>query len=194
MKLDVSIKGLNAAVLMLDSKIVRRAARMALNESLTTGRKVASQQIRKRWNLKTDRTKKELTKYKLASNTDLTGIIRAKGRPIDLINFGAKWKRGRTTTTSKGRTIGKKNARMGGVLVEIQRGKRIRLPSAFIASTGSHTGVFERMGKSSLPLRNMAVITMASMFDQDRVMLPTMTQINDRMAERFGHHLDRLMK
>lgn len=196
MNISIQLKGLDKALLMLDPKQVRKAARMAINDGLTTGRKIASKEIRKDWNLKADRVNKELRKFKAARNDDLTAIIQAKGKPIDLVNFGAKWKRGRITTTGTKSTIAKRSIKSGGgVTVQIHKGKRTRLPHAFIVTMpNGHIGVFERTGNKRLPIQSKAAITIASMFDQPGVMLPTTKAINDRMTTRFTHHLDRLLK
>ena len=125
MHLDVSIKGLDRALLMLDGKkTVIPAARMAVNEAVTAGRTAYDRGVRKHWNLKTNITRKQITKGRKASNATLTGIIRISGRPIDLINFGAKWKRGRITTTGKQSTLSKRSTRRGGVFVQIEKGKK----------------------------------------------------------------------
>jgi len=199
MQLNISLKGLDKALLMLDPKPVRKAARMAINDGLTTGRKTASKEIRKRFNLKAGRVNKELRKVKSARNNDLTAILQAKGKPISLVHFGAKWKRGNITTTGTKSTRTKRSTKSGGVFVQIRKGKTTRLPHAFIATTragkaGSHVGVFERKGRSRLPIQSKATITLASMLDKPGVMLPTMRQIDKRMNQRFDHHLDRLIK
>ena len=204
--MNLQLKGLDKALLMFDPKKVKRAARMAINDGLTTGRKTASKEIRKDWNIKAARVNKELRKFKTARNNDLTAIIQAKGRPIDLIHFGAKWKRGRITTTGTKSTRAKRTTKSGGVFVTIRKtpsrkskGGEVRLPHAFIATTkagksGLHVGVFERVGRKRLPIQSKATITLASMFDQNTVMLPTQAAIAKRMADRFDHHLDRLLK
>jgi len=195
MHLDVSIKGLNSALLVLDGKrTVIPAARMAVNEAVTTGRAAYDREVRKHWNLKTDITRRQITRGRKASNATLTGIIRIEGRPIDLVKFGARWKRGRMTTTGKRSTTGKNSVRNGGVFVTIRKGKKTRLPHAFIARTGSHTGVFERIGKSRHPIRSKTVITMASMVEQPGIFNPVMQQISGRLNMRFRYHLNRLMK
>lgn len=199
MQISSELRGLNKALLLFDEKNVRKAARMAVNDGVVTGRKTASQEIRKIWNLKAARLNKELKKFKSATNADLTAIIQTKGAPISLVHFGAKHVRGRITTTGTKSTRSKRAKKVGGVFVSIERGKRTRLPSAFIAATragktGQHVGVFERVNKSRLPIKSMASVTSATMFNQDRVMVPTLKQIDDRMNKRFDHHLDRLMK
>ena len=206
MQFNLQIKGLDRALIMLDEKKVRRAARMAINDGLTAGRKTASQQIRKDWNIKAARVNKELRKFKTARNNDLTAILQAKGAPISLVHFGAKWKRGRMTTTGTKSTMSKRASKSGGVTVKIHRGKTTRLPHAFIATTtagrsGIHIGVFERMPGTRMAsnpkkekLKSMATITLASMLDQPKVMRPTLHQIDARINKRFDHHLTRLLK
>ena len=195
MDLNIKINGLDKALLMLDGKkIVIPAARMAVNEAVTTGRAALGREIRKVWNLKTTLTRKQITKGQKATNATLASSIRISGGPIDLIHFRAVWRRGRINTTGKKSTMNKRSTKNGGVFVTIERGKKTRLPHAFIARAGGHIGVFERKGKIRLPVMNRASITVASMVLQDRVMIPTVKQISERMNRRFLHHLDRLLK
>jgi len=204
--MNLQLKGLDRALLMFDQRKVRTAASRAINNGLTTGRKVASQEIRKDWNLKAGRVDKELRKFKTARSNDLTAIIQAKGKPIDLIHFGAQWRRGRITTTGTKSTRAKKSTKSGGVFVKVRKrpskkskGGIVRLPHAFIATTragrsGTHIGVFERVGRNRLPIKKRSAVTIATMFNHPGVIQPTTQQIGDRMAERFTHHLNHLLK
>jgi hypothetical protein len=79
-----------------------------------------------------------------------------------------------------------------GVTVEILRGKKTNLPTAFIAATNNgYQGVFSRVGKARLPVENKASITIASMFGQEEVQQPTLREIVATWNARFRHHLDR---
>jgi hypothetical protein len=186
--MDVQLKGLEKALMMFDEKIVRKAARMTINEGLTTGRKVARQQICKDWNLKSARVNKELTNFKRASNDHLIAIVQAKGRPISLVHYGAKFKRGKRLKSGRW-------SKTGGVTVSVKRGQKLRMPHAFIATMPNGArGVFQRSSKARGSIKNRASITIASMFNQPEVMTPTLTAIDKRLIERFDHHLTRLIK
>ncbi len=183
--LSVELKGLDKALLLYDEKKVRRAARKTINDGLTRGRKIASKEIRTYWKIKPARVNKELTKFKAASNTSLVAIIQAKGRPIGLTNFGTpKARRGKRLKSGQW-------SKSAGVKVTIRPGRRTRLPHAFIATgAGGNRHVFERSGRGRYPIKNRATITIASMFDQGRVMAPTLRAIQARLDERFDHHLN----
>lgn len=195
--MNVSIKGLNKAMLMLDPKKVASAARMSINESLSTGQSTARKEIRQDWNLKASRINKEVRGIKRAKTSDLTAILQAKGRPISLVHFGAKWRRGRVTMTGKKSTIAKRGHRkgQGGVTVSVRKGKQVRLPRAFMATTrNGYMGVFMRKGKARLPIRSMSSVTIATMFNQPGVLAPTVRAIDARLNKRFRYHLNRLMR
>jgi hypothetical protein len=193
--MDVQLKGLEKALMMFDDKIVRKAARMTINEGLTTGRKVARQQICKDWNLKSARVNKELTNFKRSSNDHLIAIVQAKGRPISLVHYGAKFKRGKRLKSGRW-------SKTGGVTVTVERGKKKHYSHAFVAKMANgNIGVFERSGQFGRrgnekleKIKNRATVTIATMFNQPRVMTPTVSAIDKRLIERFDHHLTRLIK
>lgn len=195
--IDIKVDGIDDVMKSLDSRKVTRAARLAINEGARAGRTTASKAIRSHYNIKTAKVNKELRNVKLATLSDLTAILSAKGRPISLTYFGAKWTRGRRVTTGTSSRVTKRASRSGGgVTVRILRGRTTRLPHAFIATTkagksDTHTGVFERSGRSRLPIQSKATITIASMFSKENVLSKTIKSILDRIDKRFKHHLDR---
>ena len=205
--ITIEVKGIKEAMASLDPKKVTQAAMMAINEAAKQTRTEASTAIRQKFNLPAARVNKEVTNLSMATRSDLSAIIQAKGRPIGLTNFGAKWIRnvgGRAVTTTKTKsTMGKRRTKTGGVTAAIERGKTTRLPSAFIAAgrrgkvdAAGALQVFQRrdLNKSSSPIINRATVTLASMMANDRVMKRLVKKANEVIDRRFAYHLDRLMK
>lgn len=196
--INISIDTKQAQRLLKDTeKRINAATRMALNDTARHARTEAGRQVRQVWNLSAARTREEIKTNKLASSKDLKAIVQVKGRPISLVHFGAKARRGNVTTTARKSVRGKRRLKNQGVTVQIMRGRNTYLPKAFIANvragrTSSYMGVFQRYGLSRLPIRNMASVGVPTMVKQERVWRPLMQSINDRLRRRVDHHLKRL--
>lgn len=198
--LTVKLEGIKEVRRIFDEKVVNRAARQAINETVRGVRTATGKEIRKEWNIKSTDLSKKLRAIKMAKAGDLEGIVQAKGASISLAYFGAKAYRGRMVQT---RTSGRKLKRASGkrgVYVKTRRsGGATHLPTAFMSAVragkgGSyHTGVFQRAGKSRLPIVERRVITVASMFAQKPVQAAATRTINNTFQRRFNHHIDRLM-
>ena len=173
----------------LGKRTVVRAARLATNDSASKARTAASKEIRALWNLKAKDVNAQVKVVKRASGSDLIAIVQGRGKPVNLMKF-----KGTKAVKSRGRgTKGK------GVAVTIQRGRRQRLPHAFIAKvtagkSSENIGVFQRVGKQRLPIVNKASITMASMFGQDNVTTVMVRTVDVTWQIRFNHHMARLLK
>ena len=107
----------------------------SINQTLTTAKTQAAARIGNELNLKAARIKEDFT-VKKASYSDPSGVLRATGEPVGLINFGA-------SQTQK------------GVTVKVKRsGSRSLLKHAFI-STGNKSSkehVFWRAGQDRQPV------------------------------------------
>jgi hypothetical protein len=117
-----------------------QAVARALNKTATTARAQAARQIRSvGYNIKINAIKKNLV-IRRATRSELTAVIRASGRPIPLINYGAQ-----------------QNAT--GVSVAVLNGRKT-IRHAFIATMKSgHKGVFVRTGAAAQRIGRSAHIT-----------------------------------
>ena len=200
MQINIKLEGVDQAMKQYDRALVERAARLAINDAARSARPEASREIRKKWNITAGRVNGELKNVKFASLSDLTAIIQAKGRPISLLHFGAKWVRGTRVESAKGVKQTKRVGRNQGVSVKILRGKTTRLPNAFVArvaagkSGGTFQGIFERMTSKRLPIEHKSTITIASMFGQEPVQQATAKTAAKTWRARFIHHITRLLK
>lgn len=192
--INVEIVGLAEALSELDTAVVRKAARSALSDLVKMAKTEASAGIREKFNVK----KRDLDanlKVKLPSYANLTGEIRVGGTPIPLMYFGAKevrdTRRGVLVQDRRAGKIQRKAKGPRGVTYEIEKGERPTLPKAFIAyhSRFGRLEVFQRKGKSRIPLRTFRSISIASMFSQERVLAAVTRKIQDNFDQRFAHHL-----
>lgn len=133
MQITLKRKGVNRALLGLSETQIRKAERATVRRAAGSAKTIISSIIRDEFNIK----KKDLDdKIKV----NLGGLARARaelilrGRPISLVYFGPRWKRG-----------GKKP-----LSVEIHRGKKTQLKRTFLArGTGGTLLVFRRLNKIS---------------------------------------------
>lgn len=155
---------------------VKPAVARALNKTGTTGRAQASRSIQAAgYNMKAGDIKAAITLPRRASQDDLNIELRARGKAIPLIQFGAR-------------------ATKRGVSVNVKRG-RTTLSHAFIATMPSgHRGVFERVGtmhkrvarhgrrlSSGLPIRELFGPSIKAAFASDAVS----SEVINTMRARF---------
>lgn len=189
--LDIQLEGYDEALALFGSKKIDQAQGRALNLAARKGRTFAGQLIRKRWNIKAKDVNRRLTAVAEARPGRLKTEIVARSRPFSLAYFGAKHYRGTTVQT---RTIGRRLKRASGrsgVYVQIFRGgPQAHLPHAFMSGLKSgHVGVFERMGKSRLPIRERYTITLASMLGQEEVSDPVFELVGRTWEDEFIRQL-----
>lgn len=194
--ITVKLEGIEDAIKKFDPKIVRSAARAAIDRATKSGKTVVSEEVRKSWNVKKsdldDRIR--LTPPRI---DDLKGVITIGGRGMSLSYFGARQitaaaviSRTKGGLKSKALFVGpQKRARdrQTGVIVQVMKGKdTVLLRNAFMAKTragktGQHIGVFHRLTKKRLPIEEKNVISIASMANKPEIM----RRITDRITERW---------
>lgn len=133
MKLDIKTNGkdIQAHLSKFAADVDKVAIVRALNKAAAQAKTEASKAVRAAgYNIKASAIKKSFT-IKRATQANMEVRLKATGKPITLINYGARQtKSGVTVTVKGGRTI---------------------LRHAFIAKMGNgHTGVFERIGAARL--------------------------------------------
>jgi len=188
---DIQLEGLDEALALFGPKKVDKAQGRALNLAARKGRVEASRRIRKHWNIKAKDVNQRLKVVAKANPGKLTAEIVARSRPFSLSYFGAKYYRGTTVQTKKSGRRLKRSSGRSGVYVQILRGgPQTHLPDSFMIGLSSgHVGVFNRMGKARLPIREERAITLASMFQQAQVYDPAVKVIGKIWADEFTRQL-----
>ena len=195
---SVDVSAIDRALAWLPEKMVKPAARMALNDTGRQATTAAKGEIRKRYNLTAAMVSERVWVGHYASNDDQTFEVVAGGRSIDLTHFGARWVRGNKVVSRAGSKTYKRSRGTGGVFYEAERGKAGHLPSAFIArvragkSGGSHMEVFVRKGDERLPIVKKNMISVGSMFNREDVQEAIRKIVETKFPERFDHHIERL--
>jgi hypothetical protein len=192
----VKMIGLKEALESMNPAKVTQAASLSLNDAARSGRTEGGREIRARWNVQASKVNAELKNVQFSRRDDLSAIIQAKGRSISLTYFGAKevrdTKNGVLTQDRRKGKLSSRSSAARGVTVQILRGQTTRLPKSFInALKSGYIGVFRRVA-GSRKIVDMSTITIASMFQQERVQERTISAAVAKWKERFAYHLDRL--
>jgi hypothetical protein len=148
--ISLKIEGLDQVIRNLQrlGQQAPRAIALAVNDTARHVRSEASKGIRAEWNVKA-KTIREAIKTRPATTANPEAQVTASSKPLPLYGFGPrKLKRGYSVRIKKGKPP-------------------TRLPKTFVATMRSgHVGLFERMGKRRLPIREKASITIPSQWAQ----------------------------
>lgn len=198
--ISIKLEGIDEVLRTLDPKHVRSAARQTLTRAANSGKKVASEEIRKVYNVKAADLNARIKSFP-ARMSDLTATIEITGRPMSLSYFGAR-QMGYSRTLSRGPNglVSKGNRRARsrgpvqmGVSVQVLKGQPVVLRRAFMAQMKSgHIGVFHRKG-SGRGIIEKNVITIPSMVQNARVMPSVAARIQERIAVEFPRQLEYFM-
>lgn len=190
---------------------IDKATSRAINHVLGTAKTRLSKEIRSVYNILASDAK-DATELKKSSESSLTGYIYASANPLSLSKFNpvsTEYGKGKVLVKTK-RVGGKKGgfasakAKVGagtGVVIEILKGKKETLPSAFLLLQGSgNAAVMARgeynnkgfdWGKSRLPIHklNTKSVYWASQNDKVAEVVGTTTLVD--YEKRLIHEIDR---
>lgn len=184
LKLDVraDVKGITTSLTRYIGEEQKAVVR-ALNKTAMQARTAASQEVRAAgYNIKASAIKSSFAIQK-ASRGKLVVTLKATGRPIALINYGAR----------QGKN---------GVSVQVKAGRSV-LRHAFIATMqNGHKGVFERTGKThkkvmrngkmirtGLPIKELFGPSIPQSLANDAVEKAIMTKIRQKFPQILKHEL-----
>ncbi len=202
--ITIKLEGINQAMAALNPKIVKQAARAAIDRATKSGRTVVSEEIRKVWNVKKTDVDGRI-KLSPPRMDNLRGVIEIGGRGMSLSYFGARQIMGSTVRSRVGQNVKSGKITKGmlksgplprGIVVQILKGKDTTLlRNAFLAKvsagkSGSHIGVFSRMTNRRTPIHEKNVISIASMADRPEVMSKVVDRITDRWLVEFPRQLE----
>lgn len=192
---DVFEDTLNAAVGEIQ-EIVKQAIYSTMGKLRKHARTKLSEIIREKWNIKkADLDKRIIVRAGDRGSRYESFELTIKGMSISLSYFAAKQYMGNKVIT---RTVGKVNRRTSkfqGVQVEVLKGRRTRMKSAFmqVADSG-HMMVMRRTGKGRYPVALKAVISPASMFSEAETADRFEEDVMAFIERTFEHELDWRLK
>jgi hypothetical protein len=175
--MKITVQGLDSIVLQIGQQptAIQRAAVRALNRGIKSGRTVMTRSIAQDTGLKSA-TVRDALRMKQASIGDQSASLEASLRRIPLIDFNAK---GPEPSRGKGHGITYKLGAEGGGRIE----------NAFITTMGSgHRGVFARVGRTRLPIRELFGPSLGRVFLKYRE--SAQARVIEMFQRNFGHELE----
>jgi len=164
----------------LQRQVVPTATARALNKTAAQARTEAARQIKTRYQIPTRVISRAITLTQRANRAQLTAVVEASGHPLPLIAFRARQTR-------------------RGVSVEVTRGARKLIRSAFIATLRSgHKGVFARGVYSGgrfiphpqrLPITELMTLGIPQGFSNRAVEQALRQKVTEKFPAIFDHEL-----
>ncbi len=164
----------------LERQVVPTAAARALNKTASQARTEAARLIKARYHIGTRVISRAITLERRANRAQLTAVVAATGRPLPLLAFRARQTR-------------------RGVSVEVTRGVRKLIRSAFIATLRSgHKGVFARGGyaggrfipqSARLPITELMTLGIPQGFSNRVVEQALRQKVREKSPAIFDHEL-----
>lgn len=190
---SLKIEGLKEALEVLSPKQAQQAAASAMKRMTAMVKTEASSVIREEYAIK----KSELDpfmKIRPPQWNNLTSNITVTGKPISLMYFAAKQltAQNRVISQRQGKQLKRASRTLQqGVTYQILKGQTNNLPHAFIQydSRLKRLMVFYRKGKGRNTIRSVNVVTIASLFANQKTMAAIHTKINDNWQRIFKHEL-----
>lgn len=159
----------------------RKAMVNATNRALTKGRMVVNKGITSRFTIKSTQVKESMSIQK-ASFSRLGGLVRATAPVTELSRF--KLNPNKVT-----------KQRPTSLKVAVKKSGLKPIPGAFIMQTKSgHIGVFERVGKSRTPVKQLMGPSIPYMAKDTQISGEVQKEMINMFNSRLTHEVNRLLK
>lgn len=170
--IEVQIEGIEIFDQLKNAdKQLEKALYFAKNRALNTVKTELARGVPKKYD-----TKQKTIRDRTRVNKN-TGEVSVTGSPIRLFKF-------RVTPTSPRRQL---------VTASVKRASK-SLPNAFVQRMGNGTtGVFERVGKSRYPIRQLYTVSAPQMAGNEEVLEGAMERASIVFDERLSHEIGRLL-
>lgn len=170
--IEVQIEGIEIFDQLKNSdKQLEKALYFAKNRALNTVKTELARGVPKKYD-----TKQKTIRDRTRVNKN-TGEVSVKGSPIRLFKF-------RVTPTSPRKQL---------VTASVKRASK-SLPNAFVQQMRNGTiGVFERVGKSRYPIRQLYSVSAPQMAGEQEVLEGAMERASIVFDERLSHEIGRLL-
>lgn len=170
--IEVQIEGIEIFDQLKNSdKQLEKALYFAKNRALNTVKTELARGVPKKYD-----TKQKTIRDRTRVNKN-TGEVSVTGSPIRLFKF-------RVTPTSPKRQL---------VTASVKRASK-SLPNAFVQQMRNGTiGVFERVGKSRYPIRQLYTVSAPQMAGNEEVLEGAMERASIVFDERLSHEIGRLL-
>ncbi|MEK5477584.1 phage tail protein [Paenibacillus sp. FSL R5-0407] len=177
LKIKDNLKAANKSFKQMD-KAVRQATLSSINRATQRSKTELGRKVKEKYIVKQAEVVKTISIRKAKGST-LSATLTSKGHSIPLIRFGVSPKK-RLKRPPK------------AVKAAVFRGGAKKpIPGAFIATAGSHLGVFEREGRKRLPIKELRGPAVPSMAGNEEVREHVQKVYGEEMQKRLPHELNR---
>uniref|UniRef100_A0A831UAY3 Minor tail protein Z n=1 Tax=Geobacter metallireducens TaxID=28232 RepID=A0A831UAY3_GEOME len=167
-------------------KDVRAAIKSTMTKVLRSVKSLTSEEIRKVYNVPKSVLDQRLELFTARIN-NLESVLVVGGKSVSLSYFNARQFRGASVITRAKVTTRKRAGKFQGVEVEVIKGERTRLKSAFMQRFASgHLGILTRTSTSRYPVLIKSAVSVASMFNR--------VDINDAIVRKIDEDLERVFR
>jgi len=156
-----------------------RAINGALNRTIDGVRTDIVNQVKNNYDIKPTKIRAAL-KVTHSKPATLQASVNAKGEKIPLVQF-------RVSPNKPGQQSD------DGIRVSVKRSGGKQLPNAFVASANGRVGVFERIDKSRLPIKELNGPAVAQMVNEPTIQKYILDGAGERFSKRADHEIDRLL-
>ncbi len=169
---------------------VKAAIRSTMNKVVKSARSLTSEEIRKLYNVPKAVLDQRLELFTGRIN-NLEAELKIGGKSVSLSYFSARQFSGARVITRAKVTIRKRASKFQGVEVEVLKGQRTQLKSAFFQRFKSgHLGILTRTSKSRYPILVKSAVSVASMFHQVGINDAIVRKIDEDLERVFWHELE----
>lgn len=220
-KVEVNEEIFKRAKEKLSPSQIAGAMRMAMNDSVRKGRTMVRRAVQSGYNIQAnvinDKSPKKGLSIKFASGRDLSAEIRAGHTPLSIKDANPRFTGVQVASkvsykggkAKKGKALRRSTSQIS---IEIIKGQRKTLASAFTIGVGQHNGgtgqfgtgqIFAR-GKKGKPgfvfakprysIDSISTISVATAAANDRSLDQYGPEVNQHAQQRFIHHIERLIK
>ena len=206
----VELVGREQAIDLFGQPVVQKATVSALKKVASAARTVASEEIRKKYNIKKSDLDPRIQMPQFRVGATVAQIT-ISGKGVPLSYFGAKQFAVNRTITRASKSLKtkttKRSAKFLGVSIEVEQGKRTQLKSAFLAQMANqHIGVMQRLTGSTMKSRakyagtkhaekliNKGVVSIATMVQNTGVEPAVIQRVNEAWVTTFPAELNYLI-
>lgn len=176
------VRDLDRLMKRLADKEIRKSAARSINRTATGTRTFLSKEVRKELKIKAKPVRDAVRIKKASPNASLRniqGIVEVSGKPIPLIEFGARE-----------RNVRKDGKVYKGVSVRVKDRRKV-VRGGFLATMKSgRTGIFKRKGKSRLPIRELFSTSITDILRNEGFLDRIAKFVDERFFREFKRDLE----
>lgn len=160
-------------------KEIPKVIARSINRAVENARSNVVREVRSHYNVRAKDIRTSI-KISRANNRYPTAVLSSTGRALPTMAF-----RVRPGTVN--------GARRTPITVSVKKGQADKLDSAFIATLGGKTGVYERVGQTRLPIRQLYGPSVPQMIGNDEIVQEIADKARAMLDDRLDHEIKRVL-